>query len=123
MDLLAQIADVVVAEIVVHREKHRRAQPRESGRRVESGRVPEGEGGKPEPWQPGDDDDGERCEHARPEEDGEPSNIADLSKEKQRQGHTRCRRYGRGRPGKAGGEVGQVLRKTDRTRGDGERLS
>ena len=83
-DLVADVADVVIAEVGIDREDHRRPElPREVGRprRRRSGKV-EGDR-RVEPRPAFHEDPGDREHHADPKGDREPAERRDLAEEQQ----------------------------------------
>src|SRR5213078_3641200 len=82
--LVAEVADVVVAEVVVDRGDQRRAEAGETEKAIDTRRAPEGERLPLEMRQTDADDDRQREQHADPEQDREFSDRLDPPQKKQR---------------------------------------
>src|SRR5450759_4395383 len=127
-DLLREVADAVVAEVIVHGEDERQPEPAEDAggrrntRRGDDGRLPEPERLELQVREAESDHDPERREDADPEDDRELPDRADPAHEKKRDGDAQQRRHGRFPPVRnlRKDEV-EIAREADRPRGHRER--
>ena len=116
MHFVAEVADVVVTEIVVDGENQSGAEAGVGELVVDTRRVPELKRREFQMRKAADDDDGQREHHADPEQHGKSSDVADAAKEEQRGDHADAHRRQLDAVCRARNEHREVIRKADAAR-------